>query len=117
MDDAADLGGISREMRAAMTIGSPPPLDVSRRELDDAYRSVLAEHHLPLGTTLENKVTWRLHRWRMLDRWQYQVDRYRLDYAWPGRLIALEADGPHHYRPDVAVKDVARMPIYVRVGG
>ena len=76
--------------------------------IDTALREVLQERGLPLGTTLENRVTWRLHRWGVLDQCQYRVGKYRLDYAWPSKLIALEADGPHHWRPDVAIKDVAR---------
>jgi very-short-patch-repair endonuclease len=73
-----------------------------------ALRGVLEEKGLPVGTTLENKVTWRLHRWGVLDKCQYRAGPYRLDYAWPAELIALEVDGPHHWRPDVAVKDVIR---------
>jgi very-short-patch-repair endonuclease len=79
-------------------------------------RTVLEEHNLPVGTSLENKVTWRLHRWNALDQCQYRVGPYRLDYAWPSALIALEVDGPHHWRPDVAVKDVAR-DSYLRARG
>lgn len=71
-------------------------------------RSLLDRHDLPIGTSLENRVTWKLHRWGMLDRYQYHVGPYRLDYAWPSALIALEVDGPNHSRPDVAVRDVAR---------
>ncbi|MBX7434575.1 DUF559 domain-containing protein [Mycobacterium sp. Y57] len=71
-------------------------------------RNLIEQHGLPTGTSLENRVTWRLHTWDILDQTQYRVGKYRLDYAWPTVRIALEADGPHHWRPDVAVKDVAR---------
>src|SRR6476469_6301485 len=76
--------------------------------VDGILRGYLQQHNLRVGTTLEKKVTWRLHRWEILDQCQYRVGKYRLDYAWPAKLIALEADGPHHWRPDMAVKDVAR---------
>jgi very-short-patch-repair endonuclease len=76
--------------------------------VDRTLRTILEDKGLPVGTTLENKVTWRLHRWGILDQCQYRVGRYRLDYAWPAKLIALEADGPHHWRPDVAMKDAVR---------
>ncbi|MEB3049002.1 DUF559 domain-containing protein [Mycolicibacter sp. MYC123] len=71
-------------------------------------RDLLTQHGLPIGTSLENRVTWRLHRFGVLDRVQYRVGRYRLDYAWPDVSAALEVDGPHHWHPDVAVNDVAR---------
>jgi very-short-patch-repair endonuclease len=79
-------------------------------------RTVLEQHGLPIGTALENRVTWRLHTWGVLDQCQYRVGKYRLDYAWPKAKIALEVDGPHHWRPDVAVKDVAR-DAYLRSQG
>jgi len=75
---------------------------------DRALRTVLENHNLPVGSSLENRVTWRLHRWHALDQCQYRVGPYRLDYAWPNKLIALEADGPYHLWPDAAIKDAAR---------
>ena len=80
------------------------------------YRNLLQRHGLPGGTSLEDKVTWRLHRWGILDQCQYRVGKYRLDYAWPAKLIALEVDGSHHWRPDMAVNDVAR-DTYLRSRG
>lgn len=71
-------------------------------------RDLLMSHGLPTGTTLENSVTWRLHRFGVLDQTQYRVGKYRLDYAWQSLLIALEADGPFHRQPDVAARDAAR---------
>ena len=50
---------------------------------DRALRTVLENHNLPVGSSLENRVTWRLHRWHALDQCQYRVGPYRLDYAWP----------------------------------
>ena len=73
-----------------------------------AMRGLLDRHNLPSGTALENRATWRLFRAGVLDRQQYRVGPYRLDYAWPDLLIALEVDGPHHWQPNVATKDVAR---------
>lgn len=83
---------------------------------DGVLRGIFEAKGLPVGTTLENKVTWRLHRFGILDQCQYRVGKYRLDYAWPAKLIALEADGPHHWQPDTAVKDVAR-DCYLRSRG
>jgi hypothetical protein len=65
--------------------------------VDGVGRGFLQQRNLPVGTTLENRVTWRLHRWGILDRCQYRVGKYRLDYAWPAKL--------NHWRPDVAMKD------------
>lgn len=76
--------------------------------IERALKTVLLENDLPLGTSLENRVTWRLYRWKALDKVQYRVGKYRLDYAWPAIKVALEADGPHHWHPDNAIKDVAR---------
>lgn len=76
--------------------------------IDRAVRAYLEDRSLRIGTTLENRVTMRLNRWACLGEQQHRVGRYVLDFAWPKQLIAIEADGPHHWRPDVAVKDVAR---------
>lgn len=73
-----------------------------------ATRDLLITHGLPTGTTLENSVTWRLHLLGALDQTQYRVGKYRLDFAWPDLLIALEADGPFHRNPDVAARDAVR---------
>ena len=79
-----------------------------KAEVNSAYKTLLTEHNLPHGSSLENRVTWRLHRFGILDQVQYRVGKYRLDYAWPAKLIALEADGPHHLHPECAFKDVIR---------
>lgn len=81
---------------------------MSARAAQRATRDLLQTHNLSIGTALENRITWRLHSWKALDRIQYRVGPYRLDYAWPKEKIALEVDGPHHWRPDVAARDVAR---------
>jgi very-short-patch-repair endonuclease len=75
----------------------PKPPARTTNPADRALRTVLEQHNLPVGSSLENKVTWRLHLWGALDQCQYRVGPYRLDYAWPNKLIALEADGPYHW--------------------
>lgn len=81
---------------------------MSAKAITAAQRAVLEDHGLPVGSTLENRVTWRLHCWGILDRYQHRVGRYRLDYAWPTAKIALEVDGLHHRNPDNAARDVMR---------
>jgi very-short-patch-repair endonuclease len=81
-----------------------------------SLRNLLQKHGLRTGSDLENKVTWRLHSCGVLDQCQHRVGPYRLDYAWPQKLIALEADGPYHWHPDRAVKDVAR-DCFLRANG
>ena len=79
------------------------------KPVDVALRALLEERNLPVGSALENRVTWQLRRFGVLGyQFQYRVGPYRLDYAWPNKLIALEADGPYHLWPDVAIKDAAR---------
>lgn len=77
-------------------------------QLKRALRTVLEQNDLPTGTALEDRVTWRLHRWGILDQTQYRVGRYRLDYAWPSQMVALEADGPFHQMPEYAARDAKR---------
>ena len=47
------------------------------------YRDLLEKNDLPLGSSVENAVTWRLFRAGLFDRFQHNVGPYRLDYAWP----------------------------------
>lgn len=76
-----------------------------------------------LGTTLENRVAWRLHRFgirplvlstsgRSTDPracvQQHRVGRYRLDFAFPVLAVALEADGWYHRSPEAAARDAER---------
>lgn len=63
---------------------------------------------LQTGTHPENLAAYRLHQWGHRFEQQYRVGRYRLDIALPALRIAVEIDGPHHQRPDVAVKDTFR---------
>ena len=78
------------------------------KPVDLRVREYLIENGVAVGTSLENRVAMRLHRWKCLADHQFRVGRYRLDFAWPDVKVALEADGPHHWRPDVAIKDVSR---------
>ena len=74
-------------------------------------RSLLEQHGWRPGTSLENHVAWRLHRYgiRATDcAQQYRVGVYRLDFAFVDVLVALEADGWHHQRPDMAARDANR---------
>lgn len=71
-------------------------------------RTYCEERGLTVGTAPECRAAMRLHQWGHDFVQQHRVGRYRLDFAWPEHEIALEVDGPHHWRPDVAVKDVAR---------
>lgn len=73
-----------------------------------ALRTLLERNNLPIGSSVENHATWLLHRAGLLDQTQYRVGRYRLDYAWPDLLVALEVDGPMHQVPATAAKDVGR---------
>lgn len=64
---------------------------------------------LVAGTHPENVAAYRLAQAGHSDlAQQFAVGRYKLDFAWPKLLVALEVDGPHHHRPDVAHKDALR---------
>lgn len=65
-------------------------------------------HGLQRGTYPENRAAHILHRAGHKFVQQHRVGRYHLDFAWPQNKVGLEVDGPHHLRPDVAVKDVFR---------
>lgn len=88
---AADLG-LSPQMVAAM-----------RRQL-------VAERGWRVGTDLENRVAILLSRWEVPGpvEQQYRIGRFRVDFAWPDRMIVLEADGWHHRAPEGAAKDRRR---------
>ena len=61
------------------------------------------------GTSLENAVALELSRWEAGDaEQQYTIGRFRVDFAWPDRKIALEADGWWHRSPEGASKDRLR---------
>lgn len=65
-------------------------------------------HDLRLGTHPENLAAMRLHQWGHEPAPQYRIGRYLVDFAFTRDRIALEIDGPHHQRPDIAVKDTFR---------
>lgn len=60
------------------------------------------------GTHPENIAAMRLDQWGIRFVQQHPVGRYRLDFAVLGTLTAIEIDGPHHMRPDVAHRDAIR---------
>jgi len=79
--------------------------------LDKSLKQFIEEAGWRSGTTLENRVALRLHRYGFASsdlKQQFRVGRYRIDFAWPDRKIALEADGPHHLLPAGAEKDARR---------
>jgi very-short-patch-repair endonuclease len=81
-----------------------------------ALRAYLDKHDLQHGTLPEEIAARQLHRWGVPFVQQHRVGRYRLDFAVLATRVAIEIDGPHHWRPDVAVKDVAR-DAYLREQG
>ena len=63
------------------------------------------------GTSLENRVAYRLSRWGFGPtdvQQEYRVPPYRLDFAWPAIKVGLEADGWWHRSPEGAAKDARR---------
>lgn len=72
-------------------------------------RAVVIEHGWRPGTDLENNVALALsHSKAPPCEQQHSVGKYRLDFAWPDRKIALEADGWYHRSPEGAAKDRRR---------
>ena len=78
--------------------------------IEEALRTVVTEYGWEPGTYLENQVMLRLSRSERLPRpeQQYRIGRFRVDFAWPGKMIALEADGWWHRSPEGAAKDRQR---------
>lgn len=79
--------------------------------LDRALQQIVEEKGWRAGTSLENRVALRLHRFGFLPAdvaQQHRVGRYRIDFAWVDQKIALEADGPHHLLPVGAERDARR---------
>ena len=62
-----------------------------------------------MSTSLERMVERTLSRYSAPPpEREYRVGRYRLDFAWPRVLIAIEADGWHHRSPEGAAGDRRR---------
>jgi very-short-patch-repair endonuclease len=76
--------------------------------LRNVTRAYLDKHGLRHGTHPENLAALRLHQWNIPFVQQYRVGKYHLDFAVLETRTAIEIDGPHHLRPDVAHKDVIR---------
>lgn len=65
----------------------------------------------------ERKIARQLAGWKVQPaELQHRVGRYRLDLAWPAERIAVEVDGWHHDRPDVAARDWERHRWLTRQG-
>jgi very-short-patch-repair endonuclease len=61
------------------------------------------------GSDIENDAALRLIRWGVGDCvQQMQVGRYRLDFAFPDVMIAIEIDGWQHGRPETMLRDAER---------
>lgn len=79
-----------------------------RSQLAPILRQKCEALGLAVGTYPENLAAYRLARAGQTFAQQHRVGRYRLDIAWPAHRLALEIDGPHHHRPDVAHRDALR---------
>lgn len=77
--------------------------------LANITRDIVIERGWRPGTDLENNVALALsHSNAPRCEQQYSAGKYRLDFAWPDRRIALEADGWWHRSPEGAAKDRMR---------
>lgn len=73
-------------------------------------RDLVVQRGWRAGTTLENAAARRLSGvFEPAEvRQQHAVDRYRIDFAWPDVMLALEVDGWHHRSPEGAAHDALR---------
>ncbi len=71
-------------------------------------RRILEDRGIRVGTHPENLAALFMHRVNLDVAPQYRVGRYVIDFALPRVKVGIEIDGPHHMRPDVAVKDAFR---------
>lgn len=71
-------------------------------------RSACESYGLRTGTHPENVAALRLYQAGHRYEQQHPIGNYRLDFAWPALKVAVEIDGPHHQRPDIAVRDTFR---------
>jgi very-short-patch-repair endonuclease len=82
---------------------------VTNPTLTQAVRAAVERVGYQPGTALENSVALALARANAPHaRQQYSAGKYRLDFAWPQRKMALEADGWWHRSPEGAAKDRLR---------
>jgi very-short-patch-repair endonuclease len=84
---------------------------ISRTGLARATEAVVIEQGWRSGTTLENRIAYRLKRYGLgpdVVAQQYRVGRYRLDFAWPHLAVGLEVDGWWHRSPEGAARDAVR---------
>ncbi len=81
---------------------------MSSPTFQSVLKDLVVKHGWKPGTHLENQFALILCRSRLSAEQQYQVGRYRLDFAWPDVKIALEADGWWHRSPEGATGDRQR---------
>lgn len=72
------------------------------------YRLRVDDLGLPRGSHPENVAAVTFDQAGHKPKREHRVGSYRVDFAFPDVMIAVEVDGPHHLRPDVATKDVWR---------
>lgn len=70
------------------------------------------------GTDLEDAVARRLSEVFHVSEvsQQHRIGRYRIDFAWPQTMIALEVDGWHHRSPEGAAHDAQRDAVLRSLG-
>jgi very-short-patch-repair endonuclease len=74
-------------------------------------RQLVLSHGWHAGTALENRIARRLilGGFRATEvSFQHRIGRYRIDFAFTDVQVALEADGPWHLQPEMAVRDAER---------
>lgn len=73
--------------------------------------ALVVEQGWRLGTALENRVAYLLHRYGHMPPTivqQHRVGSYRVDFAHVAKRIVIEADGWYHRSPDGAARDAER---------
>lgn len=88
---------------------SDSPSDTTR-PVKRTIAEIITTRGFTAGTDLENSLCRHLSSvWSPDDlKQQYPIEGYRLDFAWPAIRVCVEADGWHHYNPDVALRDALR---------
>lgn len=82
---------------------------MTRTLIAQAAKAAIEQLGWEPGTHLENEVALILSRFQApRPVQQHHAGRYRLDFAWPQVLMALEADGWYHRSPEGAAKDRER---------
>lgn len=73
-------------------------------------RDIVRKRGWQSGSDLEDAVAWRLSGVFSPSEvvQQHKVGPYKIDFAWPDVMVALEVDGWHHRSPEGAAKDAQR---------